>query len=285
MPKTIGNPLSFTARVLGAAGNHLAQTAQDLGGTGTAAPPQVRRITNDDLRAALAAGWDDFKACRSDVMALVLLYPIIGLVLMGMGLRMALIPLLFPLIAGFALLGPVAAVGLYEISRRREAGAEPRWTDAFGVIGQPSFGGILLLGIYLVALFLAWMLVAAEIYGLTLGPGAPASTTAFVTAALTTGAGWTMIILGCAVGGLFALAVLAVSVVSFPLLLDRPVGVPVAVATSIAVFRANPGPVLTWGAIVAGGLVLGALPMLLGLVFVLPVLGHATWHLYRRAVE
>jgi uncharacterized membrane protein len=98
------------------------------------------------------------------------------------------------------------------------------------------------------------------------------------------GPGWAMIVLGCGVGFLFAAAVLVTSVVSFPLLLDRPVGLPVAVATSIRVAAASPGPIAAWGLIVAAGLALGSLPLFLGLVFVLPVLGHATWHLYRRAV-
>ena len=101
---------------------------------------------------------------------------------------------------------------------------------------------------------------------------------------LGTGAGWTMIIVGIGVGFLFALLVLAVSVVSFPLLLDRNVGIGTAVTTSIRVVATNPAVMALWGLIVAAGLVVGSLPLFVGLVVILPVLGHATWHLYRKVV-
>jgi uncharacterized membrane protein len=119
---------------------------------------------------------------------------------------------------------------------------------------------------------------------MTLGPEPPISAQAFLRDVLTTGSGWTMIIIGMGVGFIFALAVLAISVVAFPLMLDREVGLGNAVATSLRVFAENPLPIAAWGVIVAGGLVLGSIPAFLGLIFVLPVLGHATWHLYRKTV-
>lgn len=285
MAHTIGNPLSWTARVLGASGRHLSDATAHLGGEAAAEAPRLRRLTTDDIRAALRAGWDDFLAGRTDVMFLVLVYPVAGLVLVGFALHMQLLPLLVPLVMGFALLGPVAAVGLYEISRRREAGQSASWLDALAVIRAPRFGAILVLGLYLAALFVAWMICAHAIYSWTMGPQAPASVAGFVAEVVSTGAGRTMAITGGLVGFCFALAALAISVVSFPLLLDRDVGVPVAVATSMRLLRESPRAVLSWGAIVAVGLVLGAVPMLLGLIVVLPVLGHASWHLYRRAVR
>lgn len=283
MVKTIGNPLSWTAQAVGSAAGHLTHSAETVGSENPQ-PVELRRLRMEDLREALREGVEDFTAARADVVFVVLLYPVIGLVLAGFGLHAELLPLLFPLAAGFALLGPLAAVGLYEISRRRERGEPAGWGAALSVVRSPNFGAIVVLGVYLLGLFLVWMLAAGFLYNLTLGPEAPASLTGFARDVFTTGAGWTMIVAGTAVGFCFAVVALAMSVISFPLLLDRDVGVPVAVATSAKLCRENPGPVLAWGGIVAAGLVLGSLPALIGLVLVLPILGHATWHLYRRAV-
>ena len=285
MARTIGNPLSWTARNLGATSSHIAASTSQIGGEANTAPPVVNTLTTDDLAAALRAGWQDFLASRADALFLVLIYPIAGLILIGFGLHLDLLPLLFPLAAGFALLGPVAAVGLYEISRRRELGEAADWRQAFDVIRSPSFGAIVVMGLYLAVLFLAWLFTAQAIYAATLGPETPASLGSFLADVLTTGPGWTLIVLGCGAGFLFALAALALSAISFPLLLDRHVGVPVAMVTSVRVFARNPRVMLTWGAIVAAALVLGAIPVLLGLIVVMPVLGHTTWHLYRRAVS
>ncbi|MBN9886668.1 DUF2189 domain-containing protein [Salipiger abyssi] len=283
MAQTIGNPLSWTAQRLSGAGGHLAAASRELGSQ-DAAEPQVRQMQMSDIGASLRAGWEDFQACRSDVMFLVLVYPVVGLLLIALGFRMELLPLLFPLISGFAILGPVAAVGLYEMSRQREMGEHPRWGHAFAVLRAPGFGAVLVMGIYLAALFTAWMLTAAEIHRATMGTATPDSLSAFAAQVTSTPGGWALIVIGCAVGFLFALAALATSVVSFPLVLDRPVGAPVAVATSIRVLKQNPRVVLSWGALIAVLMVLAAIPLLLGFIVVLPVLGHASWHFYRRAV-
>ena len=237
-----------------------------------------------DLKDALINGFDDFKACRTDVVFLCIIYPIVGLIFARFAFNYNMLPLLFPAASGFALLGPVAAVGLYEMSRRREQGLAAQWSNAFDIVRSPSFVPILLLGLLLLAVFLIWLAVAQVIYIMTLGPAPPTSLTSFIRDVLTTGSGWTMIVVGTGVGFLFALAVLAISVVSFPLLLDRQVGLGSAVATSVRVCAENPLPIATWGAIVAGGLILGSIPAFLGLIFVMPLLGHATWHLYRKTV-
>jgi uncharacterized membrane protein len=248
------------------------------------ATPIVRRLSLADLAGALSSGLDDFKANRTDVIFLCVIYPIAGLVLGRVASGYGLLPLLFPLASGFALVGPLAAVGLNEMSRRREQGDAVRWVDAFGVLRAPSIGSIALLGLLLVGIFLLWLVAAQVIYVVTLGPEAPVSVAAFLRDVLGTEAGWALTVIGVGVGFLFAVLVLAISAVSFPLLLDRNVGIGTAVTTSVRVVAANPGTMALWGLVVACGLVLGSLPFFVGLVVVLPVLGHATWHLYRKAV-
>ena len=263
---------------VGRAGHAVRSPARD------APLPKVRRIEVADLRDVLARGIADFAAYRTDVMFVCIVYPLAGLILAWTAFGYDLFHLVFPLASGFALIGPVAAVGLYEISRRREQGVAITWADAFRVVQAPAFGAILVLGLVLLAILLLWLLAAQAIYMTTLGPEPPASLGAFLRDVFTTRAGWTMIVVGMSVGFLFALLVLTISVVSFPLLLDRDVGVYAAVATSVRAVAINPGPMLAWGLLVAAGLVIGAIPLLLGLILVMPVLGHATWHLYRKVV-
>jgi len=279
----IRNPLEWAADEVRDAARHAESMGHSL--SGSQAGPAVRRIDVADLREALRMGFGDFGACRTDVVFLCIFYPVVGILLGRVAFNHDMLPLLFPLASGFALIGPVAAVGLYEMSRRREQGAKVSWADAFGTIRSPSFGSILVLGFVLLAIFLLWLAAAQVIYALTLGPEPPASIAGFIRDLLTTAAGWAMIIVGVGVGFLFAVAVLAISVVSFPLLLDRDVGLRTAVETSVRSVTTNPGPMAVWGLIVAGSLVLGSLPLFLGLVVALPVLGHATWHLYRKVVR
>jgi uncharacterized membrane protein len=245
----------------------------------------VRHIAPSDLWQALARGIDDFVAMPSHAVFLCVIYPLLGLLLIGMALGNSLLPLAFPIAAGFALVGPLAAIGLYELSRRRESGLDSSSSHAFDVLHSPSFGAIVALGLLLMAIFLIWLAVAEAIYIATFGYQPPASIGGFVSDVFTTRAGWTMIVAGTGIGFLFAVLVLTISAISFPLLLDRDVGAAVAVLTSIRVVAENPLTMALWGFIVAALLVLGSIPFFLGLTVVMPVLGHATWHLYRRAVE
>ncbi|MBV9828004.1 MAG: DUF2189 domain-containing protein [Alphaproteobacteria bacterium] len=246
--------------------------------------PAIRRIGFDDLWVALRRGMEDFAASRSDVVLLCVIYPVAGLVMARLAFGYGLLPLVFPLASGFALIAPVAAVGLYEMSRRRETGRSNGWADALAVTRSPGFGSIMLFGLLLMAIFLAWLGVALMIYDRTLGPDAPVSLAAFAHDLFATQAGWTLIAVGMGVGFVFALGVFAISVVSVPLLLERDTGLGMAIGTSLRAITANPGPLALWGGVIAASLLLGSVPFLLGLIVVMPVLGHATWHLYRRLV-
>jgi uncharacterized membrane protein len=244
----------------------------------------VRKIGLADLMEALRQGLDDFFAMPSHMIFLGLLYPIVGFVLFRLAFGYDVLPLLYPLATGFALMGPLAAVGLYELSRRREQGRDTHWTHVFDVRRSPSVGGIVALGVLLMLIFLGWLATAQGIYQSLFGVLAPSSITDFVHEVLTTDAGWKLIVFGNAAGFVFALVVLVISVVSFPLLLDRDVGAAVALWTSVRAVGANPVPMAAWGLIVAILLFIGSLPFFFGLAVVVPILGHATWHLYRTVV-
>jgi uncharacterized membrane protein len=247
--------------------------------------PVVRHMSQADVFSSLKLGWDDFLAMPSHAVFLCVIYPILGIFLIALTLDSSWLPLAFPIAAGFALIGPIAAIGLYELSRRREAGLDSSSSHALDVLYSPSLPAIVALGLLLTVVFLVWLAVAEEVYIANFGYAPPTSIRQFATEVLTTNAGWTMVIVGTGIGFLFAAFVLAISAISFPLLLDRDVGAAVAVYTSLRVVRENPGPMALWGFVVAALLVLGSIPFFLGLTVVMPVLGHATWHLYRRAVE
>lgn len=257
-------------------------TLSDAENAGVAGPT-VNRLSVDDLREALRSGMDDFRGKPSHAIFLTLIYPIVCFILIQAAAGRELLPLVFPLVAGFALLGPLAAVGLYELSRRREAGQEARWSHAFAVFKSPSILGIAALALVLAGIFLAWLYAAQFIYEATMGQP-PETVEAFIVALFTTGEGWRLILIGNGAGFLFALFTLSITAVSFPMLLDRQVDAISAVMTSIRLMLRNPKVMLIWGAWIAGSLVLGFLPFAVGLAVVLPIFGHATWHLYRRAV-
>jgi uncharacterized membrane protein len=246
--------------------------------------PAVRRIGAADLWASLREGLEDLGAVRDDVVFIAIIYPLAGLALAALAFHYELLPLVFPLVSGFALIGPVAAVGLYEISRRRERGEEVSWATALKVLHAPSLGSILGLGAILLILFVAWVVAAWSLYDATLGPQPPTTIGGFTRAVLTTPAGWTMTGIGFAIGFVFAAAAFGLSAVSFPLLLDRDVGMARAMETSLKAIRENPGTMALWGLIVAGALALGSLPAFAGLILVMPLLGHASWRLYRKLV-
>jgi uncharacterized membrane protein len=247
--------------------------------------PVVRHIAPSDLFDALARGVDDFMAMPSHAVFLCVIYPLLGLLMIGAAVGGTMLPLAFPIAAGFALIGPIAAIGLYELSRRREAGLDSSSSHALDVLHSPSLGAIVAMGLLLMAIFLLWLVAAEAVYIANFGYAPPGSISKFANDVFTTPAGWTLIVVGTVVGFAFAVIALSIGAISFPLLLDRDVGAAVALATSIRVVAENPLTMALWGFIVAVMLLIGSIPFFLGLTVVMPVLGHATWHLYRRAVE
>ena len=249
------------------------------------APVEVRKIGPRDCFAALREGLDDFVATPTHVAFLGLFYVLGGIALAALSSFGNALQLVFPFAAGFALVGPFFAVGLYELSRRRERGLPTALHDAFAVFRSPALPSIIALGFYLFVIFALWIGVAQFMYVQLYGPNPPAAALPFLEDVLTSSRGWLLILLGGLIGLCFAALALCVSVISFPLMLDRDVGLAPAMVASIRLARENPGAIALWGLIVAAALVIGSLPLFLGLAVVMPVLGHATWRLYRRAVQ
>ena len=247
--------------------------------------PVVRTISRADLSWALREGWADFLDKRGDIVLGAILYPVVMLVVAGVALGDGLFPLVLPLIAGLSLLGPIIAVGFYELARRREEGRDARWAHFLDPFRGPSSAQIMSLGICLGALFLAWIAAAWGIYQATLGALQPADPTTFLKLLFTTSEGWQLILFGNLAGFAFAVITLVTTVVSFPLLVDRPVDFILAVQTSLRAARRNPVEIAVWGLMVAVLLALACIPLFMGLVVALPVLGYASWHLYTRLVD
>lgn len=246
--------------------------------------PVVRRIHVADLWDALRLGAQDFWAKPSHYVFLCLIYPIVGLILTQWSTGSNAIHLVYPLMTGFALVGPFAAIGLYEISRRRELGMDTSWRHALDVRRSPALPSILALGAMLMVLFVAWLVFAQMLYTSLFGPEPPRSLSLFLASIFGSENGLLLMLAGNAIGFCFALVVLATTVIAFPLLLDRDVGAVAAIETSLRATLANPVPIACWGLIVAALLIVGTIPIFVGLAVIMPILGHATWHLYRKIV-
>ena len=255
-----------------------------IGQHAAGASPVIRKIETKDIREALEEGLNDFWAMPSHAAFLGLVYPLCGMVLAYAPSYQNARQLLFPLASGFALVGPFVAVGLYEMSRRRELGLDVSWKFAFNVLRSPSLPSIAALGSVLLTIFAAWITSAQWLYMTLYGPTPPVALVDFLQQVASTERGWLLIGVGCLIGFCFAAGTLAISVVSFPLLLDRNAGALTAVATSIKTVLKNPVPMALWGLIVAAALLIGALPFFIGLTLVVPFLAHATWHLYRKVI-
>ena len=246
--------------------------------------PAVRKITGADLSWALSEGWQDFKAKRGDLVFIGVIYPLVCLVAVVFTFNDPLLPLLFPLVAGLSIAGPAVASGFYELARRREEGKDANWWHFLDPLNGRSRAPLGALTLGLAVLFIAWLFVAYIIYGIVFGSNAPHGLPDFLSRLFTTPQGWALIIFGNLAGALFAVATLVFAVVSFPMVVDKPVDAGTAVRTSLAAARENPKEIFGWGLRVAGLLFLGLLPAAIGLAVILPWLGYSTWHLYTRLV-
>jgi uncharacterized membrane protein len=244
----------------------------------------VRAVAVSDLIEALRAGFADFMAKPSHIVFLGVIYPIVGVLLAQLSIGASALPLFFPLLAGFALIGPFAGIGLYEISKRREQGKTPSWNDALAVFDSKSIKSILGLGALLFAVFGLWLISAMLLYNWLFASQNPENIGEFLSLLFTTGSGWALIILGHLIGFVFAVGVLMISAVSFPLLLDQHTRAAVAMRTSVRAVLSNPFTFAVWGAIIAAALMIGAALLFVGLAIVIPVLAHASWHVYRKTV-
>jgi len=257
--------------------------AQNMVGTAADQRFEVRTISPADIREALAQGWADFLDKRGDLMVIGIIYPLIGFIAATIALGGTLLPLFFPVAAGVSLLGPVAATGFYELARRREDGLDCHWSNFLDVRRRPGWDAIVTVSFVLIVIFAAWVAAAAVLYQSLIGY-VPPTLGEFLRLIFTTSEGWTLIVVGNLVGLLFAAAVLALSVVSLPLLVDHDVDARTALATSVRAVMANKWMTLRWGLIVASLLLIGSIPLFIGLAVVLPYLGYATWHLYRHLI-
>lgn len=246
--------------------------------------PVVRPITRNDVVEALAQGLRDFQKAPLHGLVLGALYAFGGIAILLCLTTLGMTYLAYPLAVGFALIGPFVAAGLYEVSRRLERGGKPSFAEAWTAIRRrPGIGWMAFVTVFI---FIVWMYQVRLLMALLLSnTGSFVSIGEFITTVLTTSEGLLFLAIGNMVGAVLSLILFSVTVVSFPLVLDRDVDFVTAIITSIRAVSASPGPMIAWAAVVVALLLVSALPAFLGLVVTLPVLGHATWHLYRKAVE
>lgn len=246
--------------------------------------PRVNAVSLGDLRGSLLRGLGDFARAPMFGLFFAAIFVVIGLMVV-LSLTAWHMPwLIYPFAIGFPLIGPFAAVGLYQVSREFEQGRRPTWRGVFSVIWQQRRRELGWMAFVVLFVFWVWMYQVRLLMALMLGQLSFSSFEGFVSATLTTNEGLVFLFVGHLVGGALALLLFSITVVSMPLLLERDIDVVTAMITSIKAVATSPVVMLGWGLVVTAAVVAGCLPFFLGLLIVLPVLGHTTWHIYRKAV-
>ena len=248
------------------------------------ATPVIGSIALADVRQALRAGFADFRAAPGFGLFFGGFFAAGGIAILSCLFLLDLVYLAYPLAAGYGLIGPFAAAGLYEVSRRRELGLPLVWSEILGVIRLQAHRQLAWMAFVSVFILVIWMYQVRLLLALFLGFKLPPTLSGFLDLVLRTPEGLTFLAIGHVDGAILALVTFTLTVVACPLLVDRDLDIVTAMVTSVQAVLRNLGPMLAWAVIVAALLVLGMVPLFLGLIVVLPVLGHATWHLYRRVI-
>jgi len=245
--------------------------------------PGIRTVEIDRPWRWLAAGWRDFASAPLVSLAYGFLFSAAGYVVIYGLYALDMFYLILPMAAGFTLVGPVAAVGLYDVSRRLEAG-EPVTLGAALRSFLAHSGSVSAMGLVLMLFLLAWIRVALLIFALFFG-SQPVRATNFIEAVFFAPESLPFVITGTLVGAILAVGVFTISAISLPMLLDRNVGVPVAIAASFGAVNRNPKAMALWAALIAGFTAFGVATLFVGLSVCLPLIGYASWHAYRDLVD
>lgn len=246
--------------------------------------PVIREITMEDVQAAFYEGLNDFRAAPAYGLFFGAVYAAGGILMLALVIALDAVYLAYPLAAGFALIGPFVAVGLYEVSRRRDRGEKLAWGPILGVIFSQSKRELGWMAFVTLFVMIIWLYQVRLLLALFLGFQSFATLGAFLNVVFTTPEGLLFLLVGNVVGALLALGLFSLTVISFPLLLDRDVDFITAMIASVKSVVMNPKPMIAWGLFIVLGLILASIPFFLGLLIILPALGHASWHLYQKVV-
>ncbi|MEM9330885.1 MAG: DUF2189 domain-containing protein [Pseudomonadota bacterium] len=244
----------------------------------------IKEAAFEDLKQALALGFKDFACAPQFGLFFGGFYALGGLFLVYGVFSLQMSWLAYPMVVGFSLVGPFVATGLYEVSRRLETQGDLNWTGVLGIVFQQHRRELGWMAFVMLFIFWIWMYQVRTLVAVFFGSSGFADLSGFLDAVLTTQTGWLFLLVGHLVGALISLVLFSLTVISCPLLLDKDIDFVTAMLTSIRSVLKSPFVMLCWGVFVVLCVILSALPAFLGLLFILPILGHATWHLYRRLI-